>query len=108
MSSNSSIISDKNPANSENTLLKYSANSENTLLIYCADFSLNGNTIKNSAKILEKVIPFYLRNINIPILEKHGQLNTELQALKNYILKIEAQMSELKSYVKCQLPLMAK
>ena len=108
MSSNASIISDKNPANSENTSLKYSANSENTLLIYCADFSLNGKTIKNSAKILEKVIPSYLLNINIPILEKHGQLKTELQALKNYILKIEAQMSELKSYVKCQLPLMAK
>ena len=101
MSSNSSIISNNNPANSENTLLIYSANSENTLLIYCADFSLNGNTIKNSAKILEKIIPFYLRNINSAIFEKQGQLNSELQALKNYILKIEAQMSALKNYVKC-------
>ena len=48
-------------------------------------------------------MPSYLRNINTPILEKYGQLNTELQALKNYILKVEPQMSALKSYVKCQL-----
>ena len=97
MSSNSSVISDNNPANSENTLL-----------ICCADFSLNGNTIKNLAEILEKIIPSFLRDINTPILEKDGQLNTELQALKNYILQIEAQMSTLKSYVKWQLSLLAK
>ena len=36
-----------------------------------------------------------------PIFAKHGQSNTELQALKNYILKTEAQMSALKSHVKC-------
>ena len=84
MSSNSSVISDNNPANSENTLL-----------IYCADLSLNGNTIKNLAEFLEKIIPSFLHNINTPILEKQGQLNTELQALKNYILKTEAQMSAL-------------
>ena len=97
MSSNSSVISDNNPANSENTLL-----------ICCADFSLNGNTIKNLAEILEKIIPSFLRNINTPILEKQGQLNTKLQALKNYILKTEAQMSALKSYVKCHLSSLAK
>ena len=51
--------------------------------------------------MLEKIIPFYLRNINSAIFEKQGQLNSELQALKNYILKIEAQMSALKNYVKC-------
>ena len=89
MSSNSSIISDKNPENSENTLL-----------IYCADFSLNGNTKNNSAEILEKIIPSFLPNINTPILEKHGQLNTDLKTLKNNVLKIQAQMSALKIYVK--------
>ena len=97
LSANSSIISDNNPANSENTLL-----------IDCAECSLNGNTIKNSAKILEKIIPCFWRNINTPILEKHDQLNTELQALKNCILKVEAQMYTLKSDVKCQLSSLAK
>ena len=97
MSLNSSVISDNNPANSENTLL-----------IYCSDFSLNGNTIKNLAEFLEKIIPSFLRNINTPILEKQGQLNTELQALKNCILKTEAQMSAFKIYVKCQLSSLAK
>ena len=89
LSLNSSIISDNNPENSENTLL-----------IYCADFSLNRNTIKDSAEILEKIIPSFLRSINTPILEKHGHLNTDLQALKNHVLNIEAQMSALEIYVK--------
>ena len=39
-------------------------------------------------------------NINSPILVKHSQSNTELQALKNCNLKIEAQMFGLKSHVK--------
>ena len=89
-------------------LLIYSAKSENTLLIYCADFSLHWRTKKKSVKILEKIIPFYLHNISTPILEKHGQLNPELKALKICILKIEAQISALKNYVKRQLSLMAK
>ena len=37
------------------------------------------------------------------LLVKHGQSNTELQTLKNVILKIEAQMSARKSHVKCEL-----
>ena len=60
-------------------------------------------TIKNSAEILEDIGPPLSHNINSPILLKHGQSNSELQTLKNYILKIEAQMSALKSHVKCEL-----
>ena len=55
---------------------------------------------KNSAEILEKIIPSFFCSINTPILEKHGHLNTDLQALKNHRLKIEAQMSTLEIYVK--------
>ena len=96
LSSNSSIIYNKNPTNSENTPLKN-----------WADFSLNGKEIWNSAEILEKIVPSFLGNVNTPILVKYGQLNTELQALKNCILKIEAQMSALKSHVKCELSSLA-
>ena len=49
LSSNSSIIPDDNPANGGNAPL-----------IYCFDFSLNGNTIKNSAETLEKIIHTFL------------------------------------------------
>ena len=38
---------------------------------------------------------------------KNGQSNTELQALENYVLKIEAQMSALKVHVKCELSTLA-
>ena len=41
------------------------------------------------------------------LLVKHGQSNTELQTLKNVILKIEAQMSARKSHVKCELSTLA-
>ena len=64
-------------------------NTGNNSLINCTDFNANGNTLKNSAEILD--------------FTKHGQSNTELQALKNYILNTEAQMSAPKSHVKCEL-----
>ena len=38
---------------------------------------------------------------------KNGQSNTELQALENYVLKIEAQISALKIHVKCGLSTLA-
>ena len=50
-----------------------------------------------------KTRPPLLHNINSPILVKHGQSNTELKALKNYILNIETQMCALKNHVKCEL-----
>ena len=46
--------------------------------------------------------------INTPLFVKHGQSNTELQALKNYIIKIEAQMSALTSHVRFELYTFAK
>ena len=51
--------------------------------------------MKKSVEILDNIRPPLSCNINTPILVKHGQSNIELQALKNYILKIEAQMSAL-------------
>ena len=59
LSSNSSIISDNNPASSENTPL-----------IYCLAFSLHGNTLKNSSEILKKITPSFLRNIEKTSFEK--------------------------------------
>ena len=67
--------------------------SRNAPLINCTDFNVNRNTTKNSAKILDDIGPPLSRNINTPILLKHGQSNTELQALQNYILKIAPQMA---------------
>ena len=77
--------------------------SRNVPLINCTDVNVNGNTIKNSADIPDDIGPLLLHNIDTPLLSKHGQSNTELQALKNYILKIEAQISALKYHVKCEL-----
>ena len=77
--------------------------SRNAQLIYCTDFNVNGNTIKNSTEILDDIGPPLSCNINTPVLLKHDESNTDSQALKNYILKIEAQMSALKSHVKYEL-----
>ena len=52
--------------------------SVNTPLINCADFNVNGNITKNSAESLDDVGTTLWRNINTPILLKHGQSNTEL------------------------------
>ena len=72
----------------------------NAPLINCTDVNVNGNIIKNSAEILDDIGPPLSHKINTPMLLKHGQSNTELQSLKNFILKIEAQMSATKSHVK--------
>ena len=85
LSSNSSIIFDNAPTNSENNPL-----------INCADFNVNGNTIKNSAEILDNIKPSLSNNNNIPILENHGQSNAELKALKNYILRLKVNCQHLK------------
>ena len=67
--------------------------SRNAPLINCTDFNVNGNTIKNSAEILDDIGPPLSHNISTPILLKHGQSNTKLQTLKYYILKIEVSKS---------------
>ena len=67
----------------------------NNTFINCTDFNVNGN--KNSAEIVDNIRPLLSHNINTPILVKHGQPSTELQALKHYIPKIKAQMSVLKN-----------
>ena len=61
----------------------------NTPLINCANFNVNRSKIKNSSEILDDIGPPLSHNINTPILVKHVQSNIELQALKNYFLKIE-------------------
>ena len=81
ISLNSSIMSDNAPENSENFPI-----------INWDDFNLNGNKIKNSAEIFGNISFCLSRSINTPSLVKHGQSNTELQALKNVVLKLEAQM----------------
>ena len=93
LSSSSSIIYENVPTNSGNTSL-----------INCTDSSVNGNTLKNLAETLDNSPPLP-QNLNTPILVKHGQSNIELQALKNYILEIEA--SALKSHVKYELSTLA-
>ena len=93
LSSSSSITSENVPTNSGNTSL-----------INWTDFNVNGNTLKNSAETLDNSPPLS-QNLNTPILVKDGQSNIELQALKNYILKIQA--SALKSLVKCELSTLA-
>ena len=63
--------------------------------------------LKTQPKSLIKIRPPLLHKINSPIIVKHGQSNTELQALKNYVLNIEAQMPALKNHVKCELSTLA-
>ena len=76
--------------------------SENMSLTNWSDFNANENTLKTSAEIFDnfRPPPSY---INIAILVNHGQSRPELKALKNYILKIETQISALKSHLKCDL-----
>ena len=62
---------------------------------------------QNSAEILDNTRPPISHNINTQILVKHGQSNTELQALQNYVLEIEAQMSTLRCHVKGELSKLA-
>ena len=64
---------------------------------------INKLSSNKNTEIVDNISAPLSHNINPPILVKHGQSNTELQALKNYVLKIEAQMSALKSHVKCEL-----
>ena len=68
---------------------------------------INKTSSNENTKIIDNINPPLLHNIDTPLLVKHGQSNTELQALKNYILKIEAQMSALKSHVKGELSTLA-
>ena len=100
---NSASVNEKLSLRSSVTSKNATTISRNALLINCTDFNVNGNKIKNSAQILDDTGPPLSHNINTLILLEHGLSNTELQALKNYILKIEAQMSALKSHVKCEL-----
>ena len=58
---------------------------------------INKTSSNENREIIDNISPPISHNIDTPLLVKHGQSNTELQALKNYILKIEAQMSALKS-----------
>ena len=62
-------------------------------------FDINNTSSNENTEIIDNISPTLLYNIDTPLLVKHGLSNTELQALKNYILKIEAQMSALKSHV---------
>ena len=62
-------------------------------------FDINNTSSNENTEIIDNISPPLLHNIDTPLLVKHGLSNTELQALKNYILKIEAQMSALKSHV---------
>ena len=55
--------------------------------------NVNGNTFKNLAEILDTIDQIIS--------------NTELQDLKNFILKIENQMSALRSHEKCELSTLA-
>ena len=68
---------------------------------------INKLSSNKNTEIVDNISAPLSHNINPPILVKHGQSNTELQALKNYVLKIEAQMSALKSHVKCELSTLA-
>ena len=66
-------------------------------------FGINKTSSNENTEIIDNISPVSSHNIITPLLVKHGQSNTELQTLKNYILKIEAQMYALKSHVKCEL-----
>ena len=56
---------------------------------------INKSPSNKNTEIVYNISPPLSHNISILLLVKHGQSNTELQALKNYILKIEARMSAL-------------
>ena len=69
---------------------------------------INKTSSNENTEIIDNISPLSSHNIIIPLLVKHGQSNTEFnQTLKNYILKIEAQMYALKSHVKCELSTLA-
>ena len=70
-------------------------------------FGINKTSSNENTEIIDNISPVPSHNIITPLLVKHGQSNTELQTLKNYILKIEAQMYALKSHVKCELSTLA-
>ena len=83
---NSAFANEKLSSSSSITSGNAPTISRNDLLIKCTDFNVNGNTTKNSAEILDDIGRPLSHEINLPILLK--PLNTELQALKNYIHKI--------------------
>ena len=68
---------------------------------------INKTWSNENTEIIDNITPPLSHNIDTPHLVKHGQSNIELQALKNCILKIEAQMSTLKSHVQCELSTLA-
>ena len=80
--------------------------SENMSLTNWSDFNANENTLKTSAEIFDNIRPPQ-SYINTAILVKHGQSRAELKALKNYILKIETQISALKKSFKVWLTTLA-
>ena len=57
---------------------------------------INKTSSNENTEIIDNISPPLSHNFDTPLLVKHGQSDTELQALKNYILKIEAQMPHLK------------
>ena len=70
-------------------------------------FGINKTSSNENTEIIDNISPLPSHNIITPLLVKHGQSNTELQTLKNYILEIEAQMYALKSHVQCELSTLA-
>ena len=79
---NSAPANEKSNSSSSITSENSPAICGNTPVINCADFNVNGNTIKHSVEILDNIRPPLSHNITTPILVKRGQSNTELQALK--------------------------
>ena len=53
---------------------------------------INKSPSNENTEIADNISPPLSHNSSILLLVKHGQSNTELQALKNYILKIETQI----------------
>ena len=62
---------------------------------------------ENMEEIVDNISSPLSQNIITSLIIKDDQSNTERKYLKNHILKIEAQMSALKSHVKCELSTLA-